>query len=154
MAPNNKPKIDDSAPTVIKDVGEFMVASLSRLDEKVNNTLEKQDELQKRFEKLFDHYNNLLERVVNVESKNVGEIKKNLDELLLKFALVEKVIDNIAKEHSRNSETIKTIQTENDELTDFKKGTEAKFRIVFDLILKVGTGLLLAYIAYKLGIQP
>lgn len=153
MAPNNKPKVDDNAPTVIKDVGEFMAVALSRLDEKVNNALEKQDELSKRFEKLFDHYNNLLERVVNVESKNVGEIKKNLDELLLKFAVIEKTIDNMARENSENSRTIKTIQVDHGELTDFKKGAEAKFKMVIDLILKIGSGLLLGYIAYKLGIQ-
>lgn len=153
MAPNNKPKIDDNAPTVIKDVSEFMAAGLSRLDEKVNNALEKQDELSKRFEKLFDHYNNLLERVVNVESKNVGEIKKNLDELLLKFAIIERTIDNIAKENTENSKTIKSIEVDHYGLTDFKKGAEAKAKMIFDFIIKIGSGILLAYIAYKLGIQ-
>lgn len=152
MAPQ-KPKPDDAPVTIIKDINEFMAHSISRLDEKVNNTLEKQEALSKRFEKLFDHYNNLLERVVNVESKNIGEVKRNLDDLLIKVVLIEKSLDNISKDTNKSSETLKSLENENDELNFFKRKTEEKLKFGFDFIMKIITGLILGYIAYKLGIQ-
>jgi hypothetical protein len=151
MAPN-KPKPDEAA-TVIKDFNEFMASSLGRLDEKVNNALEKQDGLSTRFEKLFDHYNNLLERVVNMESKNVGDIKKNIDYLLIKVALVEKSLENLHKDNTKSIEVLKNLENENDELVFFRKTTEERLKIIIDIILKIGMGAALAYITYKLGWQ-
>jgi hypothetical protein len=151
MAPN-KPKPDE-AVTVIKDFNEFMASSLGRLDEKVNNALEKQDSLSTRFEKLFDHYNNLLERVVNMESKNVGDVKKNIDYLLIKVALIEKSLENLHKDNTKSIEVLKNLENENDELVFFRKTTEERIKVIVDIVLKVGMGAALAYITYKLGWQ-
>ena len=144
MAPQ-KPKPDDAPVTIIKDINEFMAHSISRLDEKVNNTLEKQEALSKRFEKLFDHYNNLLERVVNVESKNIGEVKRNLDDLLIKVVLIEKSLDNISKDTNKSSETLKSLENENDELNFFKRKTEEKLKFGFDSELVMNSHRLLIH---------
>ena len=95
----------------------------------------------------------LLERVVNMESKNVGDVKKNIDYLLIKVALIEKSLENLHKDNTKSIEVLKNLENENDELVFFRKTTEERIRIIFDIVLKIGMGAALAYITYKLGWQ-
>jgi hypothetical protein len=145
---------------------EMVINSIARIDEKINNTLKKQDELSARFEKLLDYYNKLLERVVGVESKNIGNITEIINGLLVKLGIIEKsiadikidpslkndikdlivrvsVIEKIIQE-SKNSgdettKTIKKLELDNQKLITFKQDSEQRSKNIFGISKKVFT---------------
>ena len=134
---------------------EAVINSIARIDEKINNTLKKQDELSAKFEKLFDYYNKLLERVVGVESKNIGNIteiingllvklgiiEKSLEkvetvnikpnnDLLLKISLLEKEIEQLKNIDEGNTKVIKTLESETQKIITSNKFSEQNWKTI------------------------
>lgn len=138
-----------------------LTASSCRLEEKIQSLHSHQVQLTKRFEKLLDSYNGLLERVITVEAQDVESVNNTLDSLSGKFNTIKRSVTDMEK-------LIKTIETRDDEITEkimnlekqseklelFKKGTEYKFNKFTSLGLQLFYNVLLMYIAYKIGVAP
>jgi uncharacterized protein YdcH (DUF465 family) len=109
---------------------EAVINSIARIDEKINNTLKKQDELSARFEKLFDYYNKLLERVVGVESKNIGNITEIINGLLIKLGILEKTIDNLESDTNPASDLLVRVSLLEKEIQQLKNTDEGNTKVI------------------------
>ena len=145
----SKIEVDDK---LLPKDNEYLTNILVRLDEKVKFTLEKQDELSKRFEKLIDHYNSLLDRVVTVETEDITSIKKNIERIITRMALIEKSFDFHEKK-TQSSDAMKVLEKENKDLNVYKKNVQEQVSSIVGATLEIAKGILLVYIAYKLGLN-
>ncbi len=155
---SRQPKDDDTSVHINP---EAVINSIARIDEKINNTLKKQDELSAKFEKLFDYYNKLLERVVGVEAKNIGNITEIINGLLIKLGILEKTIEKIENSNIKpasdlilkitllekeieqlknidegNTKVIKTLESETQKIMTSTKVSEQKWKKTLQTVWK------------------
>jgi archaellum component FlaC len=105
----------------------------SRIDERVKILMEKQNELDRNFQRIMDGLSSLSTRVSIVESKSNEDLKEQVEEL---------------------EKRVHDLEMKNEVLNVFKSGTENRWNHIIDAAWKVIVGIAVAYIVFKTGIKP
>lgn len=163
MAAPKPTKTEDQTPSgmfhsmVTSSLGEVSQATI-RLEEKLTTAVSNQTQLATRFEKLLDNYNTLLERVINIEAQDVEGISESLTELnatvismTQTLGDVEKRLNSLITYKEQSEAKIRELEIQGVHMGIFKKSTEFKISSILQIVAQIVTGVLMGYIAYRLG---
>lgn len=127
----------------------------SRIDERVKILMEKQNELDEKFEKVLDQHNNLIARVSLLESKDYAGMKRQVDDMERRVAILETKggSDGLKKDVEQLEQKVQTLEIKQEGLNIFKSGAESKFKTATDMVFKVIVAVVAAYLLWKLGIK-
>lgn len=163
MAAPKPNKAEEQTPSgifhsiVTNSLGEVSQATI-RLEEKLTTAVTNQAQLATRFEKLLDNYNTLLERVINIEAQDVEGIAESLAELhstvisiTQKLNDIEKRLNSLITYKEQSEAKFRELEIQGVHMGIFKKSTELKISSILQVVAQVVTGILMGYIAYRLG---
>ncbi len=162
MPPSNKNEDSISLPAlhtqIMTSISDVTQATI-RLEEKLTTVVNNQTVLAKRFEKLLDNYNALLERVINIEAQDVegihstiADLEREVDSIDHSIDEVERRVNSLSKYREESEKKFRELEIQGVHLGVFKKSTEKGLSTLFQVSLQIIMGILLAYISYKLSI--
>lgn len=163
MPPSNKNEDSISFPAlhaqIMNSISDVTQATI-RLEEKLTTVVNNQTVLAKRFEKLLDNYNALLERVINIEAQDVegihttiADLEREVDSIDHSIDEIERRVNSLSKYREESEKKFRDLEIQGVHLGAFKKSTEKGISTLFQVSLQIIMGILLAYISYKLSIN-
>lgn len=149
-----------------------LVKSTATLEEKLKTLVETQDEFTDKIEELMQSYNNLLGRIISVESKDLDQLQKDINDNSNRITIIEhdvEIIDDLAELANKHANIISLLENSSKEFKDkLKERSKTIHELVLkierlslhknstekliDTLFKVGTSITIAYIIYWLKI--
>lgn len=114
----------------------------SRIDERVKMLMEKQQENSEKLSDISKLYNDLMQKVAIIESKNGDKLHEEIN----------KLESNIDSSVDKINENVKTLQIRVSLVEKSTQGTEARWKTIIDLGFKALATAIMCYILWKLGL--
>lgn len=116
----------------------------TRIDERVKTIFKLQNETDKKLEKVRENYNVLTNKINTIEmhelsclGKKISDLKDEIDSLEMDY---ENLLDKLLK-----------FETETKDFKNFKRSTEERIKLFFDILFKILIAITCGYISYRLG---
>lgn len=147
--------------TLIEEIKQI-ISITSRVDERVKMIIDSQNQIGQRLEHFIDEHNELASKVYVLESKNGGKshdliikLDDRLDVLASKLEIIEHVgskknTEEIVKHEDAIGEMLHRLKG----LEEHKNNISEKVKTVFNHIVQGVFFVAIAYILYKLGLNP
>lgn len=105
----------------------------SRIDERVKMLVERQDSMDDRIDKFMELQQGITNRIIVLETKDNGDVKKDIEEMKNKIQVLELKTEGISQKTNTH---------------------DSRMNQVFDLILKGLFMVIGGYLMWKIGIAP
>lgn len=147
--------------TLIEEIKQI-ISITSRVDERVKMIVDSQNQIGKRLEHFIDEHNELASKVYVIEAKNGSkayELINKLDDRLDILASKVEIIELIgSKKHtgeiSEHEDALIDMLHRVKDLEEHKSNISEKVKTVFNHIMQGIFFIAIAYILYKLGLNP
>lgn len=126
----------------------------SRIDERVKMLIAQQKEADQKIEKVYQKNNDLMSRIVVLESKDTQSVRGDLQSLQQRVAIMESSEKGkeIKKDIDSIERKLRELELKTQTLSMRTDSSESKWAKIIDFVIKLGWAVLAAYILYKLGL--
>jgi hypothetical protein len=147
--------------TLIEEIKQIINIT-SRVDERVKMIADSQNQIGQRLEHFIDEHNELASKVYVIEAKNgskayelISKLDDRLDILASKLEIIELIgSKKHTEEIADHEDTIIDILHRTKNLEEHKSNISDKIKTVFNHVVQGVFFIAIAYILYKLGINP
>lgn len=116
----------------------------TRIDERVKTIFKLQNETDNKLEKVRDNYNVLTNKINAIEMHELSCLNRKINDL-------KDEIDSLDADFESVLEKILKYETDTKDFKNFKRSTEERVKLFFDIVFKILIAITCGYISYCLG---